>query len=52
MKKVSIVYINNQYVRGEELEIGKLFKIEDITDIAKIARGIYQSLTFLILQEG
>ena len=52
VKKVSIVYINNQYVRGEELEIGKLFKIEDITDIAKIARGIYQSLTFLILQEG
>lgn len=35
MKKVSIVYINNQYVRGEELEIGKLFNIEDITDIAK-----------------
>ena len=35
VKKVSIVYINNQYVRGEELEIGKLFNIEDITDIAK-----------------
>ena len=28
-------YINNQYVRGKELEIGKLFNIENITDIAK-----------------
>ena len=35
VKKVSIVYINNQYIRSEELEIDKLFKIEDITDIAK-----------------
>jgi len=34
VKKVCIVYINNQYVRGKELEIDKLFKIEDITDIA------------------
>ena len=35
VKKVSIVYINNQYIRSEELEIDKLFNIEDITDIAK-----------------
>lgn len=34
VKKVCIVYINNQYVRGKELEIDKLFSIEDITDIA------------------
>lgn len=35
IKKVCIVYINNQYIRGKELEIDKLFNIEDITDIAK-----------------
>lgn len=35
VKKVCIVYINNQYIREEELEISKLFNIEDITDIAK-----------------
>ena len=34
VKKVCIVYINNQYVRRKELEIDKLFNIEDITDIA------------------
>lgn len=34
VKKVCIVYINNQYVLGKELEIDKLFNIEDITDIA------------------
>ena len=35
VKRVCIVYINNQYIRDEELEIDKLFNIEDITDIAK-----------------
>lgn len=35
VKRVCIVYINNQYVRGKELEIDKLFNIEDITKIAK-----------------
>lgn len=35
VKKVCVVYINNQYIRGEELEIDKLFSIEDITEIAK-----------------
>lgn len=35
VKRVCIVYINNQYIRGDELEIDKLFNIEDITDIAK-----------------
>lgn len=34
VKKVCIVYINNQYIRGKELEIDKLFNVEDITDIA------------------
>ena len=34
VKKVSIVYINNQYVRHGDLELNKLFNIEDITEIA------------------
>lgn len=34
VKKVSIVYINDQYVRYGKLEIDKLFNIEDITEIA------------------
>ena len=33
--KVSIVHINSNYVRGETLELDKLFTIVDITDIAK-----------------
>ena len=34
VKKVCIVYINNQYVRQKELDIHELFNIEDITSIA------------------
>jgi len=26
------MYINNKYIREEELELDKLFKIEDVTD--------------------
>lgn len=33
--KACIVYINNQYVRNGNLELDKLFNIEDVTDIAK-----------------
>ncbi|WP_373072196.1 DUF2779 domain-containing protein [Sulfurimonas sp.] len=32
VKKVSIIHINNKYVRDEELEIDKLFTIADITE--------------------
>ena len=32
--KASIVYINSKYIRGRELELDKLFIIEDVTDIA------------------
>ena len=32
--KVSIVHINSNYTRGKELELNKLFKIENITNIA------------------
>ena len=35
VKKVCIVYINNEYVRGKELDINQLFNIEDITTLAK-----------------
>lgn len=34
VKKACIVYINNEYVRGEELDINQLFNIEDVTGIA------------------
>lgn len=34
VKKVSIVYINNEYIRGKELDIDELFNLEDITEIA------------------
>ena len=35
VKKVCIVYINNEYIRAKELDINQLFNIEDITNIAK-----------------
>lgn len=31
VKRAAIVYINNEYVRGRELDIGQLFNIEDVT---------------------
>ena len=31
IKKASVVHINNEYVRGESLELDKLFKIVDVT---------------------
>lgn len=34
VKKVCIVHLNREYIRHGELEISKLFKFEDITDIA------------------
>ena len=34
VKKASIAYINNNYTRYGELELNKLFKIEDVTKIA------------------
>jgi CRISPR/Cas system-associated exonuclease Cas4 (RecB family) len=32
ISKASLVYINNQYVRGPELDISELFTIEDLTE--------------------
>jgi len=29
---INSMYINNKYIREEELELDKLFKIEDVTD--------------------
>ncbi len=34
IKKASLVYLNSDYIRGEKLELDKLFKIEDITEFA------------------
>ena len=47
IKKACIVYINNKYIRQEELDLNKLFNIEDITEIAKskqqeIKNNIYE----------
>ena len=33
VKKAAIVYINNEYVRGSELDMAQLFNIGDVTDI-------------------
>lgn len=35
IKKVSVVHINNQYIRHGELELDKLFSIEDVTSLAQ-----------------
>lgn len=35
VQKASLVYINNKYIRGKELEIDKLFAIEDLTDTVR-----------------
>lgn len=35
VKKVCIVYVNTDYIRGKELELDKFFNIEDVTEIAK-----------------
>lgn len=34
VKKACIVYINNEYIRGKDLDIEKLFNIEEVTSIA------------------
>ena len=36
VEKASIVYLNREYVRNGELELNKLFNIEDVTDIAEV----------------
>ena len=33
VKKAAIVYINNEYIRGSELDMAQLFNIENVTDI-------------------
>lgn len=35
VKKACIVYINNEYIRGKELDIEQLFKTEDLTEMVK-----------------
>lgn len=34
VKRVCVVYINKEYVRGKELDINELFLIEDVSDVA------------------
>jgi len=33
--KAKLVYINSEYIRNKELELNKLFNIEDVTDIVR-----------------
>jgi len=35
VKKANVVYINNQYIKHGEIELEKLFKIEEITETVK-----------------
>jgi hypothetical protein len=45
VKKASIIHINNEYIRGDELEIEKLFKIIDVTnEIIKLQNNISLNL--------
>jgi hypothetical protein len=39
ISKVGIVHINSGYVRGDELEVDKLFCIVDVTESVKILQG-------------
>ena len=39
VKKACIVYINNEYIRGKELEMDKLFTIEDVTELVRQKQG-------------
>ena len=43
VKNVSLVYINNQYVRHGELELNKLFNITDLTETAKANMEMVES---------
>ena len=32
VERVNVIYLNNQYIRGEKLELDKLFTVNDVTD--------------------
>ena len=47
VKKTNIVHINNKYVRGDELEIDKLFSIVDVSDeVLELQDGIPTYLNY------
>ena len=39
VEKAALVHIDSSYIRGKELEIEKLFKIEDVTEIVRSMQG-------------
>ena len=43
VKKASIVYINNEYVRKKELDMAQLFNIEDVTEIVRAKQNLIKS---------
>ncbi|WP_298945814.1 DUF2779 domain-containing protein [uncultured Campylobacter sp.] len=32
VERINVIYLNNQYIRGEKLELDKLFTVNDVTD--------------------
>ena len=45
IKKVNIIHLNKEYIRGDELDIDKLFKTTDVTDkIEKLQNEIPKNL--------
>ena len=57
VKRACIVYINNEYVRGDELDLAGLFNIEDVTGIVtekqdEIRQNIYMINMFLGEHDG
>lgn len=48
VKKVAIVYINNEYIRGKELDINQLFNIKDETDIVVQKQDELKNNIFMI----
>ena len=48
VEKVCIVHINNEYVRGKELNLNQLFHIEDVTDRSRsMAAEVADTISFL-----
>ena len=50
VEKAALVHIDSSYIRGKELEIEKLFKIEDITETARDMQGDVAARTAALKQ--
>ena len=45
IKDISIIYINNQYVRNGELDIHSLFNIESVKELVAVQQGLVEKET-------